>query len=110
IDTLSLEGARYLKGKEWNASLGDLKRLLAHRELLVRALAYTKLDPADPVQRKILEDVKSVEPNAALREQVELKLAESSGEITLREPAPKKDSKDDLEPFEFPDNDAQFMP
>lgn len=74
LDPLSIEGARYLTARNWQVSKKILTRLLTHPEPMVRVLALSRLDPEDPLDKKLLETAVGIEPNARLREQIELKL------------------------------------
>lgn len=84
-DSFSLEAARYLKDKDFSWTLEQKKKLSAHREMLVRALVYTRLDPENAKEMAILENMREVEPNSFLRKQLDLKLDEFKGTFEFTE-------------------------
>lgn len=71
-----VEAARYLINCrcQWDSSTEELKLLVQHTEVLARALAYARLDPADPAQQAILRARVKSETNQRMREQVVKKL------------------------------------
>lgn len=75
LDYLGLESARYLKDQSWSASIETLRELLDHEELLVRALAYSKLDASRPIEREVLKEQLSNEPNERMLEEIRFKLS-----------------------------------
>lgn len=74
-DLFNLEAARYLKKSSWPASSEVLKLLARHPEPLARSLAYAKLDPTVPEQKKILQERISAEKDAGLLKAVTAKLS-----------------------------------
>ncbi|RMG44023.1 MAG: hypothetical protein D6719_02575 [Candidatus Dadabacteria bacterium] len=74
-DFFNLQAARYLSKRKWSATPLQLRKLTSHREELVRALAYFKLDPHDNEHRAILKNMARVEPSARLRKEIAEKLA-----------------------------------
>ena len=73
-DSFSLEAARYLAGKTWNATVGELDQLVQHSEPFVRALAYSKLRLDSPEEIQILQRMVEVEPNQKYRELIRQRL------------------------------------
>ncbi len=69
-DTFNLEAARYLRRHQWSATTDMLQLLAQHPEPLARTLAYTKLDPKDDAQKKILQDRISAEKDKGLLKMV----------------------------------------
>lgn len=74
LDPFNVEAARYLKDKNWIASLTELKALSLHPEPLARTLAYSRLDPKVPDQAEVLRAMAKVEPNQRIRDQIQLKI------------------------------------
>ncbi len=74
-DLFNLTAARYLKKGSWTATPEMLQLLARHPEPLARSLAYAKLDPSVPEQKKILQDRVSTEKDSALLKAVTTKLA-----------------------------------
>lgn len=81
LDPISIESARYLKGRNFELSLKELERLASHREPLARALAYTNLDLNNPVHRRLLEGMAVVEPSPRLREELQRRLKGDTEEL-----------------------------
>lgn len=77
IDSFSVEAARYLKDKEWQASVYQLRKLARHRDTLARALAYARLNPESPEEAAILKDAARREPSEKLKEKILQKLRDS---------------------------------
>ena len=69
-DTFNLEAARYLRRNQWTATTEMLKLLAQHPEPLARTLAYTRLDPRDDAQKKILQERISAEKDQGLLKMV----------------------------------------
>ncbi len=74
-DLFNLEAARYLKKHPWRGTTEILKLLAQHPEPLARSLAYARLDPSVPEQKKVLQDRISTERDAALLKAVTAKLS-----------------------------------
>jgi hypothetical protein len=74
-DLFNLEAARYLKKHSWPASSDVLTLLAQHPEPLARSLAYARLDPGVPEQKKILQQRISSEKDVALLKAVTAKLS-----------------------------------
>jgi len=75
--TMNLEAARYLAHSTWSAGTPELKLLMGHPEVLARALAVAKLNPAKPEERSLLETMATVEPTQRIREQIMQRLNSS---------------------------------
>jgi hypothetical protein len=73
-DPFNIEAARFVSNKSWEASLSQLRSLVFHREKLVRAMAYSRLDATLSDERKLLEEASRSESDSRLREQVVRKL------------------------------------
>jgi len=73
-DGFSLEAARYLKVKDWDADVEVLKKLAEHSEPLVRALAYSKLDANRVEDANILRRRLELETSEILKEDLARKL------------------------------------
>jgi len=78
IDPLNFQAATYLKRTNWEASLKELSALSQHPEGLARALAYSKLDPAIPNERAILQEALKREPNENFRDEIARRVMEHS--------------------------------
>ena len=76
LDPFSLMAVDYLKGKDWNVSTSDLTKLVVHKEALVRILAYSKLDPANPIHIKLLIAGLKNDPVPNIRKRIEEKLSD----------------------------------
>ncbi|NDC37713.1 MAG: protein kinase family protein [Proteobacteria bacterium] len=79
VDTLNFQAASYLKRAKWEASLKDLTALSQHPEGLARALAYSRLDPAIPNERAVLQEALKREPNPNFRDEVARRLRQNAG-------------------------------
>ena len=79
MDEFSAAAVHYLEPLEWSFTLDQMEELTQHGAPLARALAYTRLDPRDTAQRRILEAGAAREPRPRLREQVLQKIAELTG-------------------------------
>lgn len=77
VEPFTIESVRFLKSREWSVTLRQLDQMARHKEPLVRALAYARLDPQDPSQLALLIDASKREENARIREQLIKKLADS---------------------------------
>lgn len=80
-DHFNLEASRYLrKNSEWNASTEMLQILAHHPEPLARSLAYARLSPRVPEQKKILQQRLSEEGDKGLSNRImeKLEFAESA--------------------------------
>lgn len=73
-DPLAVEGARYLKEYKSELDLAQLKELVNHSEVLLRALAYSTLNAEEPGERAILQKAILREENPGLRKALERKL------------------------------------
>ena len=73
-DPFTLIGAQYLSKNPWTASLPDFANLVTHPEPLLRALAYSKLDPKKPQERTMLERMLPAESNERNRKLLEDRL------------------------------------
>ncbi len=80
------ESVRYLKDKNVAVPLDVIKKLAEHKEILVRAWAYSKLSSRNIKERILLQEMQSKEPSEKLREQIKLKLDESLGEGQEEQP------------------------
>ncbi|MCB0335403.1 MAG: protein kinase family protein [Bdellovibrionales bacterium] len=78
LDPFSVEAARYLRTKSWQVSLEQLQHLLLHRDPLVRVLAYSRLNPTNPVHRELLTAASKVETNDRILNELKMKLEEAS--------------------------------
>lgn len=82
-DHFNLESARYLrKNSEWSATTEMLQILAHHPEPLARSLAYARLSPRDPAQRKILQQRLSEEGDKGLAHRIMEKLEFASSAHT----------------------------
>jgi serine/threonine protein kinase len=88
-DPLSLESARFLSNKDWEASLQQLRDLVLHSEKLARALAYSRLDANLPDEAKLLEEGMKNESDPRLREQIQGKLKSAKILSGLPTPSPE---------------------
>ena len=84
-DTFNLEAARYLRRTKWSATPEMLQLLAQHPEPLARTLAYSRLDPKDDAQRKVLQERISAEKDQGLLKMVMGKL---SAELPQRAATP----------------------
>lgn len=75
IDPLNFQAATYLKRTQWEATLNELTTLSQHPEGLARALAYSKLDPANPNEREVLREALKKEPNDSFRDELARRLS-----------------------------------
>jgi hypothetical protein len=74
-DVLNLEASRLLRKSSWQASNEILSLLASHPEPLARALAYARLSPRNPEQKKILQKRLSEESEPNLIKSITEKLA-----------------------------------
>ncbi len=79
-DVFNLEAARYVRKLTWDSSVEVLTLLSTHPEPLARMLAYTKLNPLDKAQRKMLEDRLAIEEQEACKKFLISKLGVSSSQ------------------------------
>ena len=103
-DQLSLESARFLSSRDWDASLEQLRDLALHSEKLARALAYSRLDANLPAEAKLLEEGMKNESDPRLREQIRGKL--KSAKLLSVLPTPGSALIDPL-PDHFPAADEE---
>jgi hypothetical protein len=75
-----LEAARYLKDQDWEASLGQLRSMAESQEPLVRALAYSRLNPSTRDHLAILKKSLERENVARLREEIENRIQRESSQ------------------------------
>jgi serine/threonine protein kinase len=85
-DFSPLERFQYEIGNYLNTVQGNIsipvplaRRVLAHSEPLIRTFAYAHLDPFEPNERRLLEEMISVEPVATLVKQIKDRLDSSKG-------------------------------
>jgi len=75
-DSFSIVAVQRLKDSDWKATNETLHKLVFHVDPLVRVLAYAHLDPAEPIQLKILMEALKKEPEPRLRVKLRERLAE----------------------------------
>lgn len=66
--TFAFQSSQYLAASELEIKFSFLEQLSIHREPLARALAVTKLDPAKPNERKLLEAMTGAEKSEKLKQ------------------------------------------
>ncbi|RME59150.1 MAG: hypothetical protein D6780_05520, partial [Candidatus Dadabacteria bacterium] len=67
LDPFSIEAVRYLKETSWKPTLKELKSLALHKEKLVRALAYSRINIKDPSYKKVIKEIIEIEPDKNLK-------------------------------------------
>ncbi|RMD87486.1 MAG: hypothetical protein D6808_01330 [Candidatus Dadabacteria bacterium] len=70
-DPFNFQAARYLSNTAWKASYENLKMMAIHPEPLLRALAYSKLDPDNPAHLRFLKAMLPVEPSPAIKKSID---------------------------------------
>lgn len=90
-DSFNIEAARFVSNKSWEASFSQLRSLIFHREKLVRAMIYSRLDATLADERKLLEEAARSESDSRLREQLigKLKAADMLGALPDLPQAPE---------------------
>jgi hypothetical protein len=109
VDPYSIDAARYLNTAEWSPTLDELKGMMGHREIMVRTVAYSKVQTGNPEHMKILSAAATVEPVERVRKQLaarvgllnDLKNEPQSVDGSEGEPVADElgDDSADLEPF-----------
>ncbi len=73
-DAYSIDAARYLINKPWEASPTELEILAQNPDSLVRSLVYSKLDASDPISKSLIKKMIKFEPDPRLRKELKFKL------------------------------------
>ncbi len=79
LEIFNLEAGRYLKRTEWSATRAQLRVLVFHPEPIIRALAYSKLQPANQDDMTLLKKALAVEQDPKLRESLREKVENRLG-------------------------------
>lgn len=104
LAVFSIDGARYLTEKNWQATLDQLRTLSGHSEPLARALAYSRLDPAVPEEAQVLQA-------ATKREQVPRLKQELLQKLRAAKDTPPVESNDALDQLPIhPEPEDQSLP